>query len=134
MWNSAEKRPNFRKTKPAWTCRDSNIIFTPAADSNFKSILKMGIPTKVWPLLFWQGFRKRFTLLALIALYKFEFCLVNGAWGGQFDKDLINWSSHDPNVGAIRPATTTIKSSIMTSFLIFNLSQANTVCRKQIDV
>ena len=24
--------------------------------------------------------------------------------GGQFDKDLINWSSHDPNVGAIRPS------------------------------
>jgi len=26
----SRKRPNFEKTKPAWTCRDSNTIFTPA--------------------------------------------------------------------------------------------------------
>jgi hypothetical protein len=25
----SRKRPNFEKTKPAWTCRDSNTIFTP---------------------------------------------------------------------------------------------------------
>ena len=26
----SRKRSNFEKTKPAWTCRDSNTIFTPA--------------------------------------------------------------------------------------------------------
>ena len=26
----SRKRPNFEKTKPAWTCQDSNTIFTPA--------------------------------------------------------------------------------------------------------
>jgi hypothetical protein len=25
----SRKRPNYEKTKPAWTCRDSKTIFTP---------------------------------------------------------------------------------------------------------